>query len=67
MLEGQVSKADRRAYRITAQIVLKCFDRMPRATSTKIAQILDMHPAYVRKTLYRNGRFLFRGRRKRPR
>lgn len=44
----------------TAAVVIERFDRNPRVTSARLGRMLSLNPAYVRKTLARNGRKLAR-------
>ena len=52
----------RRAYGVTASRVIEFFDDNRKKNSTEIGEALGLHPAYVRKTLYRRGKKLHRAR-----
>ena len=48
----------RRPRGITRDRVLEMFDTLPDLSSTALGAILNLNSAYVRATLYRNGREL---------
>lgn len=50
----------KRPYCKTRDKVLAAFDAKPTISSYALARKLKLHPAYIRKTLSRNGRVLAR-------